>query len=1026
MKISAVEQYPQILPTDIIVSANYPSASPDVIATTVAAPLEQKINGVENMIYMKSSSTSSGNLTITATFDVNTNPSQAEIDVNNRVQSVMAQLPEEVKKQGIVVTRKSSVILQVVTVSSTNSLYDQLFVSNYASVNIIDTLKRIEGVGDASLFIGQASYVMRIWIKPDKLKSNELTVSEIISAIREQNSQYAIGKFGDQPSDYAYEITYNAITNSRFSTVKEFEDIILKTNKKNGSILRLKDVAKIELGTQNYNFSSTYDKKPSAAISVFLRSGANAIETADLVRQELDRLSKTFPEGIECTIPFDTTKFVKASMREVSHTFIEAIILVMVVIYLFLQSIRASIIPLIAIPVSLIGTFSFMYLFNFSINLFTLFGLILAIGIVVDDAIVVIENVERIMTTEKLSPYKATYKAMSEVTGPIIAIVLALSAVFIPVSFIGGMTGIIYKQFAITIVISIVLSGIVALTLTPVLCVKIFENNHESEKNKSEKINFFHKFNDIFDKSTKQYLKGVKFFLNHPKLSWSITFSCIILTVFLFKSLPKSLVPDEDQGYIISSIFTMPGTSFLKTDGIVKNFINDISNEYAIEHTVALSGYDVLSSALKNSSGCVFITLKDWSMRKKYTDDSRFLSRKLMGLGMTKYQDSLIMSFNPPPIIGMSTTGGFEAYLQYRGESKNFAINLQQKTQEVIEAAKKHPALTGLQTTLSINSPQYYISVNREKAKLMGVNIKSIYDALQGIIGNLYVNDFTMFGRNYNVFIQGDSKSRGTPEEINDIYVRSDKNKFLPIKSFLNITNIIGPDIIDRFNIFPAAKIIGSPAPGYSSGDALNALEEIISSILSNDYTLAWSGSAYQEREASGHSSTAFAFGIIAVFLILASLYEMWSLPLAVVISVPFAILGAVIATKLRGLNNDIYFQVGIVTLIGLSAKNAILIVEFAITEVKSGLSTYDAAIKAAELRFRPIIMTSLAFILGCLPLVFSTGCSSASRHAIGTGVVGGMLFSTLIAPFFVPLFFKTIIDLTKFNFTNPKKIEDN
>ncbi len=1008
-----IAQYPNIIPPEVVVTATYRGASAEVIANTIAAPLEDQINGVDGMLYMRSSSSNSGVLNLTVTFEIGTDPDQATINVNNRVQAALARLPSEVRQQGVTVNKRSSSILEVITLFSSNERYDPIFISNYALLNVIDELKRTPGVGDVTLF-GAKDYSMRIWLRPDKLAQYNLTPNDVVSAISEQNSQYAPGQFGQEPNANPQSFTYTATTQGRFSDKKEFENIILLANS-NGATLRLKDVARVELGALDYSFAVTYNGKPSVAIGVYLQPGANALATTKAVEKTLAKLAKNFPEDINYALPFDTTKFVSESIKEVISTFLEALLLVVIVVYIFLQNARATLIPVIAIPISLIGTFAGMYLLGFSINLLTLFGMVLAIGIVVDDAIVVLENVERIMRTEHLNAHDASIKAMEEVSGPIIAIVLVLCAVFVPVGFMGGLTGEMYKQFAITIAVSVSISGFIALTLTPALCTLLLKNHHQ------QPLKIFEIFNRWFEKITADYNNGVRYFLLRAGRGMVIFAVLIAFSTVMFTRIPTSLVPEEDQGYILAMSFLLPGASLSRTQTVTDETTSMMLKHPAVASIVTFSGFDILSFTNKTSSGVSFVRLKDWKERTDPGQDARVLTGAFMGMG-AGIKEAVFLAFNPPPITGMSMTGGFEFYMQNRSGSGVQALaNMANK---LVSEASKRPELTGVQTTISVNVPQYYINLDRVKAKALGVSIDDVFSTMESTFGSAYVNDFTLFGRTYQVSLQSEANFREKPEDLKHVFVKSNKGNMIPLDTLVRVERIIGPDLVERFNNFPAAKIMGGPAPGYSSGQALAAMEEVAAQVLPSDYSIGWIGSAYQEQVASGSTVMPFAFGIIMVFLILAALYERWTLPIAVILAVPFAIFGALLAILLRGLDIDLYFQVGLLTLIGLAAKNAILIIEFAVMLHKDGKTVTEAAIEAARLRFRPIIMTSLAFILGCMPLVLSSGAGSASRHSIGTGIVGGMLAATFIAIFFIPLFFKLILkfgDYCSNIFKNPK-----
>ena len=997
IKVLPVEQYPNIVPPEIQISATYPGATAEVLADTVAAPIEQELNGVNNMIYMYSTATSSGYLTIGVVFEIGTDPDQATIDVNNKVQIAMAKLPSEVTKQGVTVEQKSNSILQVVTMQSDNKQYDTVYVSNYALLNVLDEIKRIPGVGSASLFASQ-DYSMRIWISPDKLSDYNMTPLDVTTAIQEQNSQFAAGRFGQEPIGEYLPYTYSVNTKGRLVNEEEFGNIILKSDS-SGATLRLKDVARIELGAQDYSVSSQQNNKSAVAFAIYLQSGANALETSNAVKAKMAELAKKFPDGITYSIPYDTTLFVNISIEEVIHTFFEAVVLVILVVYLFLQNWRATLIPILAVPVSIIGAFAGMYVLGFSINLLTLFGLILAIGIVVDDAIIVLENVERLMTEEKLSPKEAAFKAMKEVSGPVVAVALVLSSVFLPIAFLGGMTGMMYRQFAVTIAISVLISAFVALSLTPALCALLIRKTG----GKKEPPAFFRAFNRGFEKVTDWYIAGVEFFLHNRKTAMLGFIGVLACIGLLFKVVPGGLVPMEDQGSLLMAYSMPPASSLQRTLKFTDRVSGLVKENPAVKDVITISGYDILSSSQNTYSGISFIVLDDWNKRKTPALQADSIASALTGIGMSQ-PEGIAYSFSMPPIMGLSMTGGFEGYIQ--NKAGHTSTELMDKTNELLNAAAKNPALTNVRTTFSVSTPQYNIELDREKAKALNVPINQIYSVMQATFGSLYVNDFTYKGRNFRVTVQSEDKFRRSPDDLRYVYAKSNDGKLIPLSTLINVKRITGPELINRFNIFPAAKITGDPAPGYSSGQAIAAMEEVADDVLGADYDLSWVGSAYQEKQTGGASTQAFAFGIIMIFLILAAQYEKWSLPFVVILSVPFAVLGALLTTWMRGLENDLYFQVGLVTLIGLAAKNAILIVEFAVMEVESGKSYNEAAVSAARLRFRPIVMTSLAFTFGILPLVVSSGAGAASRHAIGTGMVGGMIASTFVATLFVPMMF--------------------
>jgi multidrug efflux pump len=1010
-----VEEYPQVTPPQVMVMTSYTGASAETIANTVASPLEQQINGVENMMYITSTSSSSGTMSMNIFFKIGTDPDQATINVNNRVQQVLRLLPAEVQANGVMVIKRSSTILNLVALYSDNNTYDPGFMANYALINIIDNLKRVKGVGDAALFSRQ-NYSIRIWIKPDMLSKYNLSPTDILAAIREQNSQFAPGKFNQSPNKGNEAFTYSITTDGRFTNVEEFKDIILFTNA-DGSTLRLKDVANVELGIESYDAHGKLNGRDAVAIGVFLQSGANALETAEAVNKALEDLAKEFPEGLKYNIPYDTTKFIKISVDEVTKTFIEALALVMLIIYMFLGNIRATIIPMLAVPVSIIGTFAGMYAFGFSINLLTLFGLVLAIGIVVDDAIIVIENIERIIHSHpKISVKDAAVQAMEEVTGPVVAIVLILCAVFIPVSFMGGFTGEIYKQFAITIVISVVISGIVALTLTPALC-SVFLSKHPPKP-----FWIVRKFNEFFDWSTGVFTEGVKLTLRYGLVAILCFGVMIGFMVKLFQVVPSELVPAEDKGMLMVMMQLPPASSLDRTLAATDKFNAMASSMDEIKQVTTISGLDLATFGLKTSSAVGFIELKDWSERKDANQTSFALANRLNGMFFFGMPEATVYTLNPPAIMGLSMSGGFEMFVQDKtGSSLN---NLKSYVDRIVDEATKTGRLTNVRTTFDNNFPQFKVEIDKEKAKAYNVAINDAFAVMQSTFGAYYVNDFDLYGRSYRVNMQAEQQYRQKPEDAGNVFVRSRGGDLIPLSSLLTFQKIVGPDTVDRYNVFPAAKITGEPAVGYTSGDSLNTIEEIAKSILPEGYDIGWIGTSYQEKEMEGTGAKAFIFGIIFIFLILAAQYERWLMPLAVVTAVPFAVFGSILAVWLRGISNDIYFQIGLLVLIGLSAKNAILIVEFAMLAQERGKSIFDATIEAAKLRFRPIVMTSLAFTLGVIPLVVSSGAGAASRHAIGTGVIGGMIASTTIAIFFVPLFYSWLAKLNERFLAKKEKFE--
>jgi HAE1 family hydrophobic/amphiphilic exporter-1/multidrug efflux pump len=1000
MRALPISMYPNIIPPMVTVAAQYPGATAETIAETVAAPIEEQINGVENMLYMTSVNSGDGTLMVTVTFNVGADPDLATINVNNRVQAAVPRLPEEVRRQGVVVRKASQNFLQIIGIASPDNSMSALELSSYTSLNIIDEIRRIKGIGDVQMW-GQ-QYSIRIWMQPDKLAQLGLTPSDVTAAVRQQNSQFAAGRIGVEPVDEHVDFTYAVTAQGRLETPEEFEQIVVYTSD-TGSIVRLRDVARVELGAQTYNFNSFVGGKQAIAMGVLLAPGANALETGKAIRDRMEELSAEFPKGMSYEIPYDTNKYVEVSIKEVVKTLIEAMILVFFVVLIFLQNWRATLIPMLAVPVSLIGTFGAMLLFGFSINMLTLFGMVLAIGIVVDDAIVVLENVERIMTTEKLKAPEATMKAMTEVTRPVIAIVLVLTAVFLPVAFMGGLVGEMYRQFAVTISVSVAISGFVALTLTPALCALLLRHDHVVTNR------FLRWFNDWFTRVTHRYERGVQFVMRRGAIFAGVFVVMIIATIGLFMHVPSSLAPAEDQGYVFV-IGALPDAASLdRTTKAIRTVESGIRNHPAVDTAVAIAGMDALTQAFKTNGGIVWLPLKDWDERTgDETQTPEAVINAVFGIA-SQVKDGMFFAVPPPPIEGLGMTGGFEAYIQSRG--RGTAADLEAAAQKFVAAASKRPEFApySVMTTYSASVPQMRIDLDREKAMSLGVPITEVFETLQSTFGAMYVNDFNRNGRVYQVQLQSEPRFRAFPDDIRNVYVRAKSGELVPLTAVATIREVTGPEIVERFNVFRAAKVMGSAAPGFSSGDALRVAEEVAAEALPTGYQLAWTGSAYQEKVSGGASNGVFVLGVLMVFLILAAQFERWSLPLAVILAVPFAAFGAFLAVFLRGQENDIYFQIGMLTLVGLAAKNAILIVEFALMKLHEGMPLAQAAVEGAKLRFRPIIMTSLALIFGVMPLALSTGAGANSRHSLGTSVVGGMLAATFVATFFIPLFFKWI-----------------
>ena len=996
-KILPIAQYPEIAPPTVTVTANYPGASAETLAKVVAAPIEEQLSGVERMLYFNSSSSSNGTVSITVTFEVGTDVDKAVFNVNNRVQLATPRLPLEVTRNGVTVQKRSTDILNVIALSSPDNRYDTLFLSNYVTLNIVDEVKRLNGVADVTVF-GARDYSMRIWLKPDRMAQLGVTPTDVANAIRVQNAQYAAGKIGAEPALPGQSIVYTVNARGRLIDPEEFGNIVLRASGPGGT-LRIKDVARIELGAANYDAANTLDGKTTIGAAVFLQSGANALEVAAAVRAKMAELKKKFPEGVDYLIPFDTTRFVEASIHEVIVTIFIAALLVMLVVFIFLQSVRATLIPMVAVPVSLIGTFAGLWIFGFSINTLTLFAMVLAIGIVVDDAIVVLENVERLMREQGMDARNASIEAMREVQGAIIAIVLVLCAVFVPVAFLGGIAGQLYKQFAVTLAVAVVLSGFTALTLTPAMCAIMLKPGHHESK-------IFKPFNASFAWLTRRFLGGVNLALKFRWISLLMFFGVLGLVALLFTRIPGSFLPSEDQGYIFSAIVLPDGATLERTQKTGAILQKSMSNLPAIDHMFVVAGFDLIGGGNKTNAGTSFVTLKPWDERTMTAPQlAGEMSKRGFGL-----PDGLAFAFNPPPIRGLGTAGGFEVYVQARTDPdpKKLAAVMG----EFMGALGKHPQLTGINTFFRPTTPQLLVEVDRERAISLGVPVADVFDALQSTMGSLYVNDFNKFGRTYRVQMQADAQYRAKPEDLGNVFVRSalqptGAQDMIPLKAMLSIKSVVGPEQLERFQGFVAAKVLGNGKPGVSSGEAIQAVEDVAKQTLPEGYSIAWTGQAYQEKRTGTASIFAFGFAIVMVYLILAALYERWRLPVAVLLAVPFAILGALLFVFMRGMENDIYFQIGLVVLIGLAAKNAILIVEFAQQGVLlDGKTPFDAAVQAARLRFRPIVMTSLAFVLGVVPLAFATGAGAAARRSMGTGVFGGMIIATFIATIFIPLFF--------------------
>jgi HAE1 family hydrophobic/amphiphilic exporter-1/multidrug efflux pump len=1007
LKTLPIAQFPQITPPMVQIDADYPGASAEVVAESVARPIEVQLPGIDNLLYYDSTSTNDGHMTMRLTFEIGTDVDIAQVQTQNRQRLAEPQLPDEVVRQGVTVKKTSPDLLAVIALSSTDPRHDTVFLSNYALLRILDNVKRLPGVGDAIIFGGQ-NYSMRLILDPVRMAQLDLTPTEIAAVVREQNRDFPAGRVGREPTPHGTELTIPVITRGRMSEVKEFEDMIIRAYP-DGSMVRMRDVARVELGAQSYDLEGRWNGKPNTFLLTFLAPGANALDTVQRVRQEMDKRANSFPTGVSYDIPYDTTTFIDVSIKEVLKTLVEATLLVILVVFVFLQSWRATLIPAVAVPISLIGTLAGMAVLGFSINTLTLFGMVLAIGIVVDDAIVVVENVERHMTRGGLSPRDAAKKAMDEVAGPVIAIVLVLAAVFVPVAFLGGITGELYKQFAITIALSVAISGFVALTLSPALCALVLKPGHGAP------AGVWKMFNRSFDWMQTRYASAVGSILKRSMIALAIFGALLFLIFGLFKTIPGSFLPEEDQGYFITVVQLPDGASKARTIEVLSRIESYFQSIPAVHSTDTLAGQNFVFGTRGANQATMFVPLHHWDTRRDAGEQAPGLIAAAFQ-EFAKIPEALILAFNAPSIRGLGSTGGFSLQLQdpSGGDFAEFAA----VAQEFVAKATEHPAIATAGTNFRVSAPRLYARVDRERAKALGVPISEVFDTMQAYFGNLYINDFVKFGRIYRVQTEALPEYRSSPDDISKVYVRAQngaQHTMIPLNSVITTEFTSGPDPVTHFNGFNTALVLGGTAPGYSSGQALEALEKIADEVLTpRGYTIDWSGISYQESKAGGQSILVFAFALLMVFLVLAALYESWSVPLAVILAIPFGILGALLAIWVRGLTNDIYFQIGLVTLIGLSAKNAILIVEFANQRYADGESLLDAAMEAARLRFRPIIMTSMAFILGVFPLVIASGAGAASRNSIGTGVFGGMLAATFLAIFFVPLFFVVIRKMTR------------
>lgn len=993
-----IDQYPQIVPPVVKVSASYPGASAQTVTQAVATPIEQELNGTPGMLYMESTNSNSGSFSATITFDISTDPDLAAVEIQNRVKQAEARLPAEVVQNGISVEKQASSRLMTVTLRSNDPKFDEIYLSNYATLNVLDMLRRVKGVGSVSN-VGSRYYAMQIWVQPDRLANLGLTVDDLQKALKDQNRESAAGVLGQQPiSDI--DITTPIIAQGRLSSVGEFEDIVIRANP-DGSLIRLRDVARISLEAQSYNTESGINGGNAAVLNINMLPGANAMEVAESVKKEMEEISRNFPEGITYEIPFDMTSYISQSINEVYHTLFEALILVILVVFLSLQNWRATLIPVIAVPISLIGTFGIMLAFGFSLNMMTLLGLILAIGIVVDDAIVVVENVERIMNEEHLSPYEATKKAMQGLGSAIIATSLVLCAVFVPVSFLVGITGQLYRQFTITIAVSVLISTLVALTLSPAMCALLLKPDSGKKKNK-----LFRYINLWLARGNRLYEKLIRKGLKHARRVVAAFGISLIAIWVLNEIVPQSFMPQEDQGYFTVELELPEGATLERTRHVTERAMNYLMSREDVEYVLNVTGSSPRVGTNQSRSQLTVI-LKPWEDRK--SSNLRDIMEDIRE-ELKKYPESKVYLSTPPVIPGLGSSGGFEMVLEARSDASY--ADLQRAADTLLYYASQRKEISGLSSSIQNDIPQLYFDVDRDKAQMLGVKIADIFSTLKTFTGSIYVNDFNMFNRIYRVYIQAEAPYRAHKDNLGLFFVKGSNNAMIPITALGTTSYTTGPGTIRRFNMFTSTTISGEAAPGYSSGQAMAILEEIASKHLPKNIGVEWSGLSYQEKHVSGQTAYILALALLFVFLFLAAQYESWSIPIAVILSLPIAGVGAYLGNWICGLENNIYFQIGLVMLVGLVAKNAILIVEFAKDEVEKGNNAVDAVIKAAHLRFRPIVMTSLAFILGMLPLVFASGPGSASRQGIGTGVFFGMIVAITVGIIFVPLLFVWVYKL--------------
>jgi hydrophobe/amphiphile efflux-1 (HAE1) family protein len=995
-----ISQYPQVVPPQVTVSATFPGANANVVSQSVAAPIEQQVNGAQNMIYMSSKSGNDGSYNLTVTFDVGTDQNIAAVDVQNRVAVAQSQLPADVLRNGVAIRKVSSDFLLVIALTSPDHRYNSLFLSNYALLNVYDALGRVPGVGNVRIF-GQRDYSMRIWLDPERMARLNVTASDIANVVREQNVVAPAGSVGIPPVPPGQQMQYSVLVKGRLADVDEYRNIIVRAGT-GAQVVRLKDVARVELAAADYTINGVSEGLDAALVGVFLQPDANALDTAKAVRQVMDEQAARFPPGMVYSIPYSTTPFVTRSLEEVVKTLVIAFCLVVLVVYVFLQSWRATVIPILAVPVSLVGTFAAFSALGFSINTLTLFGLVLAIGIVVDDAIVVVEAVQQHLDSEQMTPAEAARAAMADVGAPVIAIALVLAAVFVPVAFLGGLTGQLYKQFALTLAISVILSAILALTFTPAMCALLLRPVNREHAHRGALGWFFTRFNRLFERSRNGYLSGVSVLIRRTALV-AVTFVVLLAAVWaLIATRPTGLVPPEDQGYLFAVVQLPAAASLQRTTDAMNQLTQSAKQMPGVDGVVYISGFNLLTGQNVSYNGTAFIRLKPWDERGS-RQSAQNLVGTLMGALNQRIRDASVLVVNPPPIRGLGTAGGFTFVLQDRGgtDVERFSRTLQ----DFLNQARARKEIGFVYSGFDPRVPQIEYQVDRDKVKSLGVDLSDVFFTLQTFLGGYYVNDFNLYGRTYKVQTQAEGSQRTQPEDVNRFYVRGASGEMVPLGTVVHIRPINGPQYFERFNVYRAATINGTNAPGYSSGQAIEAMEQLARS-LPEGFSYEWSEATYQEKKTGGQTGYIFALSLMFVFLVLAALYESWAMPVAILLVIPFGVLGAFLGLLLRGFDNNVYTQIGLIMLIGLAAKNAILIVEFAKLRRERGESTVQAALDAARLRLRPILMTSFAFILGSVPLAVAVGAGAGARQAIGIAVVFGMLVATLIGIFFIPSFY--------------------